>query len=206
MNPRPTPLVLFAALTLALVSVPTFAHASPQHERIAAAYVIALGRTPSSSEIDRWSKEEKISVPKLVAELEQNLSQDRALQGTVRRKAFEDAFGRTPSDTEVAAGAESGATSYTTLLKRHLEQLAKQPDDYAQVLDRAYRLVVRRGVYPEEIAYWKSRDTLSYALLVGCIEDWARRNQPGLMVTAGTPTVSINSGYLTTVRLSRPVA
>jgi hypothetical protein len=38
------------------------------------------------------------------------------------------------------------------------------------------------------------------------MEDWARRNQPGLMVTSGTPTISINCDYLATVRLSPKVA
>lgn len=206
MNPRPAPFFLFAAFILALVSLPSVAHASPQTERTAAAYLIALGRAPSASELDRWSNQEKLTVGKLVAQLAQNLSQDAAQQHAVRAKAFKDAYGRTPSDTELAASAKSGATTYSALMQHHLDQLAQNRDAYEDVLDRAYQLVVQRGVYPEEIAYWKKHDTLSFALLVGCVEDWARRNQPGLMVTAGTPTVSINSGFLTTVRVSRPIA
>jgi hypothetical protein len=74
------------------------------------------------------------------------------------------------------------------------------------VLERVYRLVARRGVYREEIDYWKQHGPLSYAMLVGCVEDWARRNQPGLMITVGTPTISINSNYLVTVRLTPALA
>lgn len=43
-------------------------------------------------------------------------------------------------------------------------------------------------------------------LLVGCIEDWARRNQPGLMLTAGTTAASVSCVYLRTRRLSPAVA
>jgi hypothetical protein len=91
-------------------------------------------------------------------------------------------------------------------MEQHLHWLSQRPDDYRQVLDRAYQLVVRRGLYDEEVAYWKPRGTLPFLLLVACIEDWARRNQPGLMLTAGVPTVSVNSLYLATVRLSPEVA
>ena len=45
------------------------------------------------------------------------------------------------------------------------------------------------------------RDRLSYLLLVACIEDWARRNQPGLMVTSGVATASVNCELLTTLHL-----
>ena len=57
--------------------------------------------------------------------------------------------------------------------------------------------------HPEEIEYWKNHDTLSFVLLVGCVEDWARRNQPGLMVTAGTPTLIVQSHRFAT-RPPRP--
>ena len=57
-----------------------------------------------------------------------------------------------------------------------------------------------------EIEYWKRQPALSYALLVGCIEDWARRNRPGLMATTGVASVSVNSAYLATIRLSPGVA
>ena len=66
--------------------------------------------------------------------------------------------------------------------------------------------MIDRDIYPEEIAYWKKQGTVPFALLAGAIEDWARRNQPGLMVTAGIAAVSINSIYLTTLQLSPAIA
>ena len=47
---------------------------------------------------------------------------------------------------------------------------------------------------------------LPFALLAACIDDWARRNQPGLTVTSGPAAVNINSPYLVTVRLSPGLA
>ena len=141
----------------------------------------------------------------LVAQHRQRLENDAALKRSMAVKAWKDAFGREATEGEVTDSMDDGGT-YTELMKRHIKSLADSPDEYARVLERAYRLVIRRGVYPEEITYWKGHDTLSYALLVGCIENWGRRNAPGLMVTAGTPTVSSNSSYLTTVRLSPSTA
>ncbi len=46
----------------------------------------------------------------------------------------------------------------------------------------------------------------SFALLAACIDDWARRNQPGLTVTSGPAAVNVNSPYLATVRLSPALA
>jgi hypothetical protein len=43
-------------------------------------------------------------------------------------------------------------------------------------------------------------------MIAACVHDWARRNQPGLTVTAGPASVNVNSPYLTTVRLSPALA
>lgn len=99
--------------------------------------------------------------------------------------------------------AKTDALTYIDQMRDHLAWLATQPETYTQVMQRAYRHVINRDAYPEEIAYWNQQpETLSYILLVACLEDWARRNQPGLMVTGGKPTVSINCEFLTTARVS----
>jgi hypothetical protein len=143
-----------------------------------------------------------------VARQRQQLQNDAAAQRAVIVKAFEDAFGRAPDAAEsaVAAAAPDRDGTYVALMRQHVRSLAAHPDEYRQVLDRAYRRVIRRGVYDEEVAYWEKHDTLPFALLAGCIDNWARRNQPGLMVTAGTPTLSVHSDCLATVRLSRAIA
>jgi hypothetical protein len=105
-----------------------------------------------------------------------------------------------------ASSNPSAVLTYTEWMQRHVQWLAGHPDEYTEVMHRAYRLLLRRDAYVEEIEYWRKQDTLTYVLLVGCVEDWARRNQPGLMVTNGTATVSVNSEFLTTVRLSPVVA
>ncbi len=199
------PPLLMVALALSSATAATPPLAPAQQERIEASYLLALGRAPSAAELEQGFKDEKFTVSDFVARLGQQLKADAALQRATRVKAFVDAYGRAPTAAELDSTAKDAVT-YTELMHRHVAALAAQPDDSKQVLDRAYQLVVRRGVYDEEIAYWKAHETLSYVLLVGCIEDWARRNQPGLMVTAGTPTVSVNSTYLTTRRVSPVIA
>ena len=99
-----------------------------------------------------------------------------------------------------------GARTYTELMQRHLAGLAGNPADYAAVIQRASQFLLRRDPYPSEVDYWKTRATLSYALLVACLENWDRRNQPGLMETSGEATVSVNSVFLIAVPLSSAVA
>jgi hypothetical protein len=91
-------------------------------------------------------------------------------------------------------------------MKRHVEWLAAHAQDYEATLHRAYRLLLQRDAYDVEIDYWKRQPAVPFALLVGCIDDWARRNQPGLTATTGVAAVSVNSEYLATVRLSPAIA
>ncbi len=126
------------------------------------------------------------------------LSHNAELVAATAAKAKWDAFG----GAAVAAPASSAPT-YAAQVADHVAWLSKNPKAYAKVLQQAYRFVINRDVYEEEIAYWHEQPaTLSYVMIVACVEDWARRNQPGLMVTAGKPTVSINCEFLATARLS----
>lgn len=124
------------------------------------------------------------------------LTADSELAAQVTARARFDAYGES-----VASTAPANET-YFEQLNAHLAALADDAAAHEQVVHRAYQFVIQRDAYAEEITYWRERPgPLSYLMLVGCIEDWARRNQPGLMVTAGTPTVSINSEFFGAVRL-----
>jgi len=193
-------------LLVALVLPPAAAHAQPavQEERIAASFVLALGRTPSTAEIERWAKDGALPVTELMARHRRQLQSDRAAARAVAVKAAQDAFGRAPSEAELQT--PSGGATYVELMVRHLRWLGERPAEYEQVMNRAYRLLLQRDAYSVEVDYWKRQPALSFALLVGCIDDWARRNRPGLMATTGVASVSVNSEYLDAVRLSPAVA
>lgn len=195
-------------LALTLLSSPAIllAESVPPSQRTAAAYLLALGRAPAPGELAADRGERDAPIAQQVETLRNMLRTDAAAQRAVAAKAWRDAFGPQRPDAHGLGGPSVSGVTYSELMRRHLEQLAAQPTEYERVIHRAYQMVVRREAYDLELVYWKKYDTLSYALLVGCIEDWARRNQPGLMVTAGTPTVSINSEFLTTARLSPAVA
>ena len=192
-------LVAFAGLPAVLL-----AQTEAQGERIAASFVLALGRTPTPAETQDWAKQEPLSLADLVARHRQQLQNDAAAQRAVTVKASQDALGRAPAGSDLEAG--SGGGTYAELMRSHLQWLAEHPADYEQVVHHAYRRLLQRDAYSIEIDYWKRQPALSFVLLVGCIEDWARRNQPGLMATTGTAAVSVNSAYLATVRLSPSVA
>ena len=196
-----------ALLAGALVVAPAAVLAQPAawQERIAASYLLALGRSPTAAETDRWAREEPVPLAALVDRHRRQLEGDAGLARAVVVKAGQDAFGRAPSEDQVKGLAASGAT-YTDLVQRHLKWLAEHAVEYEQVVHNAYRLVLQREAYSVEIDYWKRQPTLSFALLAACIEDWARRNRPGLTATSGVPSVSMNSEYLDTVRLSPTAA
>ena len=164
-----------------------------------AAFVLTLGRLPSNEERAAALKTDGDIVARIQA-LRQRLSSDLVLDHDAATRAYEDAFGQVPTAADLAGGKST--ISYTDAIAGHLRWLANHPDAYVQVIERVYPLVVSRNVYPEEIAYWKKLPPLPFVLLVGCVENWARRNQPGLMVTTGIPTMSVNSEFLTTVRLA----
>jgi hypothetical protein len=199
---RLTPVLIASVVLFATTAFP---QSNAQTERIGASFVLALGRVPSVDEIAQFEKQGALAISVMVARHREQLKNDAALQRSTAIKAWKDAFGREPTESEIARSL-TGNRTYTELMQGHIQSLSGSPAEYEKVMDRAYRLVIRRGVYPGEIAYWKKRDTLPFALLVGCVEDWGRRNAPGLMETAGTATVSVNSNYLETIRLSPAVA
>lgn len=174
------------------------AHAGPDRsqERLEAAFVLQLGRPAQAEELETWEGLEFESVSQAMGAV---AKADEARE--VARRAWRDAYGEAASVESSSPGG-----SYVELLARHVEQLEENDALYREAIRRAYRFVIQREPYEEEIAYWMERPALPYLLLAGGIEDWARRNQPGLMVTAGEPAVSVNCVYLSTRRLSPEVA
>jgi hypothetical protein len=173
-------------------------------ERIAASFMLALGRTPAPGEAQRWVTKEPTPIADYLARHRRQLQGDPAAERAVIVKATQDALGRAPTEEEIRSLAGTGI--YADVVQRHLARLAAQPAEYEQVMHRAYRFLLARDAYSVEIEYWTRQPVISFALLVGCVEDWARRNQPGLMATTGVAAVSVNSRYLATVRLSPGVA
>ncbi len=188
MNPRIATLLLLATGCLALAT--TVVRAEDQAERAGISFALAYGRVPTGSEIAAVSQAGQRSVADLLARHRQELAQDAALTRATVVKACEDAFGRPPTEAEITTWS-AGHHTYSELVQQHIGWLKDHPTEYADVIGRAYQLVIHRAVYPDEIEYWKSRDTLSYALLVGCVEHWARRNSPGLMATTAGDTAMV---------------
>ena len=195
-----------ALLVVAASSLPPAPHAqsAQDDERIAASFVLALGRTPAAADVEQWAKDGPRSVADLIGRHREALRHDAAAGREVAVKAGQDAFGRAPDEDEIRR--LSVGEIYSEIVQRHVRQLAGDRAEYERVVHRAYRLHLQRDAYAVEIDYWKARPATSFVLLAACVENWARRNQPGLMATAGVPSVSVNSLYLAAVRLSPAVA
>ena len=193
-------------LVVACVSAPAVVHAQSVQieERIAASFVLALGRTPTTADVEQWAKDGPRTVADFFNRHREALRHDAAAGREVAVKAAQDALGRAPSEDELRR--LSDGEIYAEIVQRHIQRLGGNPLEYEQVMHRAYRLHLQRDAYAVELDYWRARPTLSFALLAACVENWARRNQPGLMATAGVPSVSVNSPYLAAVRLSPAVA
>jgi hypothetical protein len=172
--------------------------------RITASFLLARGRVPAAAELGAWPDAATSSFADLMARHREQLRQDAAAQQAVAAKAGLDAFGAAAD--QAPAGSPRGAGLYLDAMRQHLQWLTARPDEYVLVVQRAYRLVLRRDAYAPELEYWKRRPVQSFALLAACIDDWARRNQPGLTVTSGPAAINVNSPYLTTVRLSSALA
>lgn len=197
---RPTPLLL--AFVLICGALAPGVRADEAEERFAAAHLLAFGVLPGSTA--------NLSRPASLAEQieahQAALQADASARAGVAQRAWCDAYGRPPAATEMARAAPAGAWTYGALLARHVATLRTDAAVRTAVVHRAYQTVVSRDAYPEELAYWQRYDALPFVLLVGCVEDWARRNQPGLMSTTGVPTISPNSVHLATLRVSPAVA
>jgi len=197
--------VLLVTAAILLAAANGRAQSDARAERITASYLLGLGRVPSASELNDSAVLADSPIANLLERRRHEMHGDAATQRATIAKACEDAFGREPREYEITAWSE-GTRTYSELTALHLKWLAEHPADYEQVINQAYQFLIHRDVYPLELSYWKTHDTLPYALLVASLESWARRNQPGLMVTSGTLVVSVNSDYLTTARLSPAIA
>lgn len=189
-------LVICAAL---VCGATTRAQTVPSDPRLAAATALTFGRLPLPGEA---LADAAAPFATWLAAARARLQTDPVLRRTTAVHAWADTFGVTPTDRELADDT-TDALTYTALVERHLAWLAARPDAYRAVLDRAYQRVVHRPAFDEEVGYWHSHldRPLSYILLVGCLDNWARRNQPGLMATTGTPTVSPHTRALDIVRV-----
>lgn len=197
-------LIVGACPSLADVAHAQSTQSAQLAERIAASFVLALGRAPDAAEALDWAKADPRPVADLIGRHREALRRDATAGRAVAVKAGQDAFGRAPSEEELLR--LSDGEIYAEIVQRHIQALAGSRAEYERVVHRAYRLHLNRDAYGVELDYWRARPPLSFVLLAGCVENWARRNQPGLMATAGVPSISVNSSYLVTVRLSPPVA
>ncbi len=143
---------------------------------------------------------------------ENHLMKDEKARQCVMQRALFDTFGTAsiedlPQEVREAflEGIDSG-NSYYSLVYQGLEHMSQHPELYGEVIARAYQLTIFRDPYEEEIDYWKEQGTLSFILLVAGLEHWARRNQPGLMVTGGVATVWFQCEFLDTLVLSPKLA
>lgn len=201
-----TPLAPFlVTLALALPAALVAAPANLGALRAQAAQLLAYGRPLAPTNAPAADAQPNASIAELVAQHERALQQDSAARRAVIAKASIDALGRPANDADFKADA-ANAVTYVALMRAHVRALAAAPAEYDRVIRRSYQGALGRAPYDVEVDYWKARPVMPYAILVGCLENWARRNAPGLMATSGAPAISSHCPYLISLGLPPTVA
>jgi hypothetical protein len=199
---RPIFAIICAFSSLSLVSHAQVSKPDADSQRTAAAHMLAYGElAPSAFATSPLSLDTLLQSHALALQVDQ----ERA--DTVTRRAYLDAFGITPEASNAPAGAALvGASLYYEQVSSHRTWLSNNQEEQHAMMRRAYQWVVGRDAYPEEIAYWANYPTLTFVLLAGALEDWARRNQPGLMVTSGAANIAHHCPYLQVQRVTPAIA
>jgi hypothetical protein len=212
MHLRPFPFLFSVLLLLAIsrafpLSAASIPSDGASRERTEAAFLLAFGRLPSPAEAAQRATgaTDDATLTGRLEQHRQHLTGNPAAQRSAVAQACLDAFGREATSEEITAWS-AGHPTYTELMQRHVRALATHPEDYRQVIERAYQFAAKRAPHSIELDYWKSFEALPFMLLSACIENWATRNQPGLMFTTGVPSITVNSPHLTTLRLSPAIA
>lgn len=192
--------------------LPVFAFAQDarqlKRERIQTSYMLAFGRAPQEGEITYWqSRNDANTIEQMVKLHKDYFKTNRSANNEVISKAYLDALGRTPSQGELDYWAQ-GSNSYVELMKNHIGWLSGNPAEYEKVIKRSYQLVLNRQPDAGEISYWKGQGVFSYALLVGCHEDWKRRNNnnTGAKKTSGSSQIPASPTYVTLIPVSAQIA
>lgn len=190
---------------LSVILLPMVGHAAPDGaDRAEAACWLGLGRAMTEDERSALTGSAGATTGELLERYRAQLRGDEAARRVVAVRACWDAFGRAPAAAETENG--SGGLLYAERLAELAGGLAAQPREYQAVLERAYCAALGRPPFPEELDYWRGREPLAYLLVLGCLENWARRNAPGLTVTSGVPAIAVTSDRLATRRLSPALA
>lgn len=195
-------------LMAAAIATASFAQDANQlrSERIQASYMLAFGRAPQSTEITYWQgRNESNSIADLLRNHKTYLGQDANTRTATIRRAYIDAMGRNPSADEIKYWSAYNQT-YTELMKNHVQWLGGNPAEYEKVIKASYQFVLNRQPSAAEVGYWKGQGTYSYAMLVGCHEDWKKKNPPTAQKTSGRAELSTSSSYLSLVPLSAAIA
>ncbi len=173
-------------------------------DRGEAACWLSLGRSTTESERLAANTPAGATMGVLLEQHRVQLRGDEAGRRGVATRACWDAWGRAPAAHELESA--TGGLLYAERLGELVAGLAGSPREYHAVLERAYRAALGRAPFPEELAYWDERRPLAYTMVVGCLENWARRNAPGLTVTSGVPAIGVNGEQLATLRLTPALA
>jgi hypothetical protein len=193
----------FAVLAGLVVATTAWSSSVPVTERIEAVFLLGLGRAPDVDERSAWADRAERPLVELLERQRERIRTDGAERRAVSARAWRDVHGRAPEEAELAGLPER---IYAEHVRALAGGLAARSPVYREVVERAYRAALARAPFAEEQDYWNAFPPLPYLVLVGCVENWARRNAPGLMATTGAPTIGGGSPRLAVFRVSPALA
>lgn len=194
---------VWAALAIVITEASLHAACAAEADRGTAAGLVAYGRCPTIEERSTWDSRDASTLTAMLDAARRKLRDDATERRATFARAYRDVFGTVASVAEVEAALARLYSEHTSVL---LAALADRPDEYRRVIERAYRMALGRAPFAEEYGYWAEFRPLPYGLLVGCVENWARRNAPGLMATTGVPTIGADAAQPAVFRLAPALA
>lgn len=190
-------------LAAAAAAVSVQAACAAEVDRAMAAELVAYGRCATLEERSTWGARDGRALPEMFDAARRKLRDDATERRATFARAYSDVFGAAASEAEVDAASARFYSEHTSVL---LAALTARPDEYRRVIERAYEAALGRAPFAEEYGYWAEFRPLPYVLLVGCVENWARRNAPGLMATTGVPTIGADAAQPAVFRLAPALA
>lgn len=189
--------------TLAMLSLSSVIAQSPEQikrDRINASYLISLGRQPSSGELSHWMGRENYTLEQLVNLHNQYLQSNSGEKRTMVIKAYKDAYGRQPTDSDIRTNMAK-SWNYTDWMNNHIKYLRENDNAWDYLLAQVYSKVCGRSASEADKRSWPRSDAKPYWMVAAVVEKWHAENSH-----KSSKGVRLGNGYMTSINVSSPVA
>lgn len=174
----------FGLLAFVLTLFSSSLAAQSKEEIIHGSYIVAFGRTATSSELQYWRQNVgSRSIPQMVENHRAYMKTNQYEREQAVKRSYMDAFGWQPSADELRYWAGQNKT-YGELMTNHVNNwLNVYADKKEHVIKQSYYKVFNRTATADELRYWMGQPTCSFVHLVAMHTTWKQQNQKSSTTT-----------------------